>query len=53
MLNTTLPHDLIKIKLVDLIENTFRREKFFIWSAMKNELFSDKHKNIIYGLAKK
>ena len=26
-LYTTLPHDLIKIHLVDLIENTFRREE--------------------------
>ena len=25
-LNTTLPHDLIKDKLIDLIERTFRRE---------------------------
>ena len=26
MLFSTLPHDLIKNQLVDLIENTFRRE---------------------------
>ena len=28
-LNTTLPHDLIKNQLVDLIENAFRREEVF------------------------
>ena len=54
-LYTTLPHDLIKNQLVDLIENTFRREEVFIWPAMKNELLSlpKNIKNIICGLDKK
>ena len=54
-LYTTLPHDLIKNQLVDLIENAFRREEVLIWPVMKNELVSPL-KNIehmIYGLVKK
>ena len=44
-LYTTLPHNLIRNQLVDLIENTFRREKFFILPATKNVLFaSEEHK---------
>ena len=44
-LYTTLPHNLIRNQLVDLIENTFRREEAFF--ASKNI------KNMIYGLVKK
>ena len=53
-LYTKLPHNLIRNQLVDLIENTFRREKFFIWPAMKNVLFSlpKKLKNMIFGHVK-
>ena len=36
---TTLPHDLIKNQLVDL-KIRLSGKKFFIWPAMKNELFS-------------
>ena len=51
-LYTTLPHNLIRNQLVDLIENTFRREELFIWPAMKNVLFSllKNIKDMIYGL---
>ena len=50
---TTLPQDLIKNQLVDLIR--LGMKKFFIWIAMKNELFSPLKniENIIYGLVKK
>ena len=30
-LYTTLPHDLLKTQLIDLIEHTFRREKAFLF----------------------
>ena len=36
----TLPHDLFKNQLGDLIENTLGVKTFFIWLAMKNGLFS-------------
>ena len=45
-LYTTLPHNLIRNQLVDLIENTLDVKKFFIWPAMNNVLFfaSEEHK---------
>ena len=39
-LYTTLPHHLIKDKLIDLINRTFIREIPNIWLATKNMLFS-------------
>ena len=51
-LYTTLPHDLIKNQLVDLIENTFRREEV-LYLACNEEQASKEHKNIIYELVKK
>ena len=36
---TTLPHDLIKNQLVDMIESTFMHEKVLYWPAMKSEIF--------------
>ena len=49
-LYTMLPHNLIRNQLLDLDVN-----KFFIWLAMKNMLFSlpKNIKNMIYGLVKK
>ena len=38
-LYTTLPHNLIRNQLVDLIENTFRRVEALNWPTMKNVLF--------------
>ena len=54
-LYTTLPHKLTRNQLVDLIENTFRREEAIYLAAMKNMLFSllKNIKNMIYGLVKK
>ena len=44
VLNTTLPHNLIKEKLLDLIEWTFKRALktvvHFIWPVMTEKLFS-------------
>ena len=43
-LYTTLPHNLIKEKLLDLIEWTFKRALktmvYFIWHVMSKRLFS-------------
>ena len=39
-LYTALPHHLIKDKLIDLIERTFSREKYFIGLATKNVNFA-------------
>ena len=54
-LHTTLPHDLIKNQLVDLMENTFRREKVLYLACNEERAFfaSEEHKNIVYGLVKK
>ena len=38
-LYTTLPHNLIKEKLTELIERTFKREAHFIWLVMIKMLF--------------
>ena len=53
-LYTTLPHHLIKDKLIDLIEHTFSREKAFIWLIPTNVLSSLLMctKIIIYNLVK-
>ena len=54
-LYTTLPHNLIGNQLVDLIENTFRREEVFHLACNEEHAFfaSEVHKNMIYGLVKK
>ena len=39
-LYTTLPHNLIKEKLTELIEPIFNREGSFIWLVMGNAHFS-------------
>ena len=54
-LYTTLPHNLIRNQLVDLIENTFRREEALYLACNEDVLFSlpKNIKNIIYGLVKK
>ena len=51
----TLPHNLIRNQLVDLLKIRLGVKKFFIWPAMKNILFSlpKNIKNMIYGLVKK
>ena len=50
-LNTTLPHDLIKNQLVNLIENTFRHEEVLYLACNEERAFSPLKniKNIIYG----
>ena len=55
MLCTTLSHDLIKNQLVDLIENTCRREEVLYLACNEELLFSLRKniKNMIYGLVKK
>ena len=52
--NTTLPHNLIKDKLIDLIERTFNREgSSYLACNDKNALFtSENPKNIMHGLVK-
>ena len=52
---TTIPHDLMKNQLVDLIENTFRREEDLYLACNEERAFfaSEEHKNIVYGLVKK
>ena len=54
-LYTSLPHNLIRNQLVDLIENTFRREEALYLACNEEHVFfaSEEHKNMIYGLAKK
>ena len=54
-LYTTLPHHLIKDKLIDLINRTFIRENTNIWLATKNVPFSllMYTRITIYGLVKK
>ena len=54
-LYTTLPHNLIRNQLVDLIENTFRREEALYLACNEERAFfaSEEHKNMIYGLIKK
>ena len=54
-LYTTLPNNLIRNQLVDLIENTFRRVEvlYFACNAECAFFASKEHKNMIYGLVKK
>ena len=54
-LYTTLPHNLIRNQLVDLIENTFRHEEVLDLACNEERAFfaSKEHKNMIYGLVKK
>ena len=54
-LYTRLPHNLIRNQLVDLIENTFRREEALYLACNEERAFyaSEEHKNMIYGLVKK
>ena len=54
-LYTTLPHNLIKDKLVDLIERTFQRKALFILHVMIGMLSSHLMQSeiIIYGLVRK
>ena len=53
-LYTTLPHNSIRDKLIDLIERTFNREgSSYLACNDRNTFFtSDKHKNIMHGLVK-
>ena len=53
-LYTTLPHNLIRNHLVDLIENIFRRKEVLYLACNEEHAFfaSEEHKNIIYGLVK-
>ena len=54
-LYTTLPHNLIRNQLFDLIEKTFRRKEFLYFACNEEKAFfaSEEHKNMIYGLVKK
>ena len=54
-LYTTLPHNLIRNQLVDLIENTFRREEALNLACNEDRAFfaSEEHKNMNYCLVKK
>ena len=53
-LYTTLPHNLIKEKLINLIEWTFKREVYLILPVTKDRLSSllKTQKDINFGLAK-
>ena len=53
-LYTTLPHNLIKDKLIDLIERTFQREGSpYLACSDRNAFFtSEKPKNIMHGRVK-
>ena len=55
MLYTTLPHNLIRNQLVDLIEQSFRREEALYWACNEESacFASEEHKNMIYGRVKK
>ena len=54
-LYSTLPHNVIRNQLVDLIENTFRREEVLYLACNEERAFSllKNIKNMIYGLVKK
>ena len=56
-LYTTLPYNLIRNQLVDLIENTLTREEVFYLACNEERAFfasdSENIKNMIYGLVKK
>ena len=51
----TLPYNLIRNQLIDLIENTFTREEALYLACNEEHAFfaSQAHKNMIYGLVKK
>ena len=53
-LYTTLPYNLSRNQLVDLIENTFRREENLYLACNEEHAFfaSEEHKNMLYGLVK-
>ena len=53
-LYTTLPHNLIQDKLIDLIERTFQRESSPYLACNKQNAFftSEKTKNITHGRVK-
>ena len=53
-LYTTLPHNLIKDKLIDLIENTFQREgsPYLACSDRMHSLLQKNLKNIMHGRVK-
>ena len=53
-LNTTLPHNLIKDKLIDLTERTFQREGYPYLHVMteKHFLLQKNLKNIMHGRVK-
>ena len=50
-LYTTLPPNLIRNQLVDLIETTFRHEEVLYLACNEERAFiaSEEHKNMIYG----
>ena len=53
-LYTTLPHNLISNQLVDLIENTFRREEvLYLACNEERDFFASEEQNMIYGPVKK
>ena len=53
-LYTTLPHNLIKDKIIDFIERTFQREgSFYLACNDRNDFFtSGQLKNTMHGLVK-
>ena len=59
MLYTTLPHNLIKNQLIDLIEHTFKREEVLYLACNAERAFftaeKEKYKNyfIVYGLVRR
>ena len=54
-LYTTLPHNLIKNQLADLIENTFRREEvlYLVWNEERAFFASEEHKKYNLWTCKK
>ena len=53
LFNTTLPHNLIKDKLIGLIERTFQRQGSDLACHDRNAFFtSEKAKNIMHGHVK-
>ena len=53
-LYTTLPHNLIKAKLIDLIERSFQREgsSYLVCNDRKHFLLRKNLKNIMHGHVK-
>ena len=53
-LYTTLPHNLIRNQLVDLVENTYKREVLYLACNEEHAFFAtEEHKKMINGLVKK